>query len=106
MKALALPERVLPLGTYVVVKPIEALQAQRRHLPGDLKGIHHLAHDGFHLPGAGMATQLPDFLLHKGERRPPGQQPVVAMMWDENPTEQRGIVSMSQPTSHNLLRKP
>ena len=52
----------------------EVLQAQRRHLPGDLKGIHHLAHDGFHLPGAGMATQLPDFLLHERQRRPPGQQ--------------------------------
>lgn len=28
MKMLALPERVLPLGTYVVLKPIEAAQAE------------------------------------------------------------------------------
>ena len=28
MKALALQERVLPLGTYVVVKPIEAQKAE------------------------------------------------------------------------------
>ena len=28
MKTLALPERVLPLGTYVVAKPIEAVKAE------------------------------------------------------------------------------
>ena len=68
----------------------EVLQAQRRHLPGDLEGVHDLAHDGFHLPGVSMAAQLPDFLLHKGQRRPPGQQQVpgelrrlcLELLWD------------------------
>lgn len=32
MKVLALPARVLSLGTYVVVKPIEAVKAE---------GVHH-----------------------------------------------------------------
>ena len=31
MKVLALPARVLPLGTYVVVKPIEAEKAEGVH---------------------------------------------------------------------------
>ena len=68
----------------------KVLQTQRRHLPGDLEGVHHLAHYSFHLSGAGMATQLPDLLLHEGQRRPPGQQQMsrelrrlrLQLLWD------------------------
>ena len=37
MKVLALPARVLPLGTYVVVKPIETAKVE---------GVHHHDHAG------------------------------------------------------------
>ena len=37
MKVLALPARVLPLGTYVVVKPIETAKVE---------GAHHRDHTG------------------------------------------------------------
>ena len=47
----------------------KVLQTQRRHLPGDLEGVHHLAHNSFHLSRAGMAAQLSDLLLHEGQAK-------------------------------------